>query len=196
MSEITLRPATPEDAPVMVDLVEIAGEGIPPFLWAGMAGPGQTARDVGLARARRSSGGFSYPNTTLAEMPGQPVGMVVAYPLAEPTDADRAEVAGLIPLLRPVGELELEAPGSLYVNILGVYDGWRSRGIGATLIAATADSARQRGLARLSVQVFSQNHRAVSFYQRQGFAFAADRPIVAHPCYPYDDRVLLMLKPV
>ena len=48
------------------------------------------------------------------------------------------------------------------------------------------------GCGQLSVQVFSQNHGAVRLYARNGFRTFDSRPLVAHPCYRYDDRVLLM----
>ncbi len=48
-----LRPATPDDAPILARLVDFAGEGMPTYIWAQMAEPGQSMWDVGAGRACR-----------------------------------------------------------------------------------------------------------------------------------------------
>jgi hypothetical protein len=47
------RRATIDDAPVLAELVNYAGEGMPLYLWGKMAQPGETAWDVGRRRAAR-----------------------------------------------------------------------------------------------------------------------------------------------
>jgi hypothetical protein len=59
------RPATPDDASPMAELVNIAGEGLPLYLWSKMASPGQDPWEVGRARAQRETGGFSYRTTVV-----------------------------------------------------------------------------------------------------------------------------------
>src|SRR6516162_7669352 len=46
-----VRPARIEDADVPAELVDYAGEGLPSYLWHKIAGPGETAQDVGRKRA-------------------------------------------------------------------------------------------------------------------------------------------------
>ena len=75
------RRAIPDDALAMAELVNMAGEGQPLYLWTNMAGDGQSPWDVGMERARRQSGGFSYRNKIVREESGKVVASLVGYPL-------------------------------------------------------------------------------------------------------------------
>lgn len=189
-----IRPASPTDASLMARLIEIAGAGIPSYLWSTMAEPGETPHQVGTRRASRDQGCFSYTNALMATADGEAVGMMLGYPLNPPTAADLAALDDLPPLFRPFIELEYEVPGSFYINALAVLLGWRDRGLGSLLLDASATRARKLGCRMLSVQAFSQNPGAVRLYQRHGFTVIDERPVVAHPCYPYDDRTLLLIR--
>ena len=48
----TLRPAQLADAPVLAELVNYAGEGMPLYLWEKRAADGQTGWDVGRLEDR------------------------------------------------------------------------------------------------------------------------------------------------
>ena len=192
-----IRPARPGDARVLAKLIDIAGEGIPHHLWSGMAGPGESPLDVGEARARRDGGGFSWRHAVVAETGGAVTGMMLGYPVAEPTTEDRSAGPGLPPVIRPFVELEHEAPGTYSVNALAVLPGRRGAGIGGRLMAAAEVQALAAGIARMSIQVFSQNTGAVQLYLRLGYVEAGSRPVLDHPCQPYyDDRVLLLVKDI
>jgi hypothetical protein len=51
--EKLVRPARIEDADVLADLVDYAGEGLPSYLWDKIAGPGETAREGASALHER-----------------------------------------------------------------------------------------------------------------------------------------------
>lgn len=192
-----IRPAAPADAPVLARLIDIAGEGIPNWLWSQSAAPGETALQVGEARARRETGGFSYRNAVVAEFKGEPVGMMLGYMIEPPTEDDLAAVAGLPEPIRPFVELEHESVGTFYVNALAVLPGRRGLGIGSRLMHAAEEAAAERGAEGLSIQVYSQNAGAVGLYERLGYRTVARRPVLLHPCQPYyDEDVLLMMKDV
>ena len=87
-----LRQATPADAAVLAELVNYAGEGMPLYLWERMAGPGETAWDVGRKRAARDTGSFSYRN---AATRCRPTGSSAATrPRSTPTRATPNASAG------------------------------------------------------------------------------------------------------
>ena len=65
--EKLVRPARIEDADVLAELVDYAGEGLPSYLWDKIAGPRETAQEVGRKRAARETGSFSYRNATMIE---------------------------------------------------------------------------------------------------------------------------------
>lgn len=194
---MVIRPASAADAPVLAKLIDIAGEGIPNWLWAGMASPGQSALEVGAERARRDSGGFSYRNALVAERDDGVVGMMLGYVIAAPSAAERAEVPSLPEPIRPFIELEHEAVGSFYVNALAVLPGRRGGGIGTKLLQAAEERARELNVGRMSVQVFEQNVEALQLYLRTGYEQSASRPVLLHPCQPYyDGEVLLLTKTI
>lgn len=196
-SAITIRPAEPSDARLLAKLIDIAGEGIPTWLWSITAEAGQTALDVGERRARRETGGFSYRNALVAARGKDAVGMVLGYRIEAPDDADRAAIVNLPLPIRPFVELEHASVGTFYVNALAVRPGLRGQGIGSRMLRAAEDRAGELGLAAMSVQVFSQNANAVRLYERTGYRIVTRRPVLLHPCQPYyDEDVVLMLKDI
>ncbi|MEO0911926.1 MAG: GNAT family N-acetyltransferase [Pseudomonadota bacterium] len=172
---LTLRPATKADAPALARLVDIAGEGIPRIVWAGMAEAGETIWDVGARRAAREEGAFSYRNATIVDVDGAPAASLVGYslsPFPEPVD-----LAGLPPMFRPLQELENRAPGTWYINILATFAEHRNRGLGARLIAEARSLARAAGCIQLSL-IMQDANPAERLYLREGFHPACRRPIV------------------
>lgn len=194
VSQVRMRCATVADARAVAQLIAIAGEGIATWLWSRQAKEGQDPLFVGTERAARPDATFSYRNAVLAERGGQVAGMMLGYRLEEPTAEDIAALDDLPSLLRPLVELEYRVPGSFYINALAVFDGYRDSGVGTRLLQAAASRATSLGCTRLSLQVFSQNRAAVRLYERNGFRTIDSRPVEPHPCHPYDDRVLLMLR--
>ncbi len=83
MLDPLLRPALIEDAPVLAELVNYAGAGLPLHLWSKMAAPGESAWEVGRRRATRPEGGFSYRNATVALHRGECAGCLIGYPLPD-----------------------------------------------------------------------------------------------------------------
>lgn len=192
--ETTIRPARASNAPDLAKLIDIAGEGIPTWLWAQSVEGGQTPLDVGEERARRETGGFSYTNALLAERDGQVLGMMLGYPIHDaPTDDPDALPAPIAPFV----ELEAQSAGTWYVNALAVYPAFQGAGIGAQLLAAAEELAREAGFSAMSIQVYGQNSGAVRLYERMGYERIAHAPVRLHPCQPYyTGDVLLLMKRV
>jgi RimJ/RimL family protein N-acetyltransferase len=53
---------------------------------------------------------------------------------------------------------------------MGVMPAWRGKGIGSRLIAATLQRARRAGFVRIELDVYTDNSRAVAFYEKFGFS--------------------------
>ena len=53
---------------------------------------------------------------------------------------------------------------------MGILPGFRGQGLGARLLAATVADTFDKGLARIQLEVFSTNTRAIELYRRAGFA--------------------------
>ncbi|MEP0518626.1 MAG: GNAT family N-acetyltransferase [Hyphomicrobiales bacterium] len=192
--EIQIRPAKREDAPKLARLIDIAGEGIPDWLWRSMAEPGQTALDVGTTRAERDSGGFSYTNAIVAEAEGTAIGMMLGYVVAAPEAEDVSSVGELPEVFRPFVQLEHLSIGSFYINALAVAPGLRGLGLGRLLLKSAERKAASLDVKCLSIQAFSQNQGAIRLYTNMGFARTDSRPVLSHPCQPYYDEDVWLLK--
>ncbi|WP_424968498.1 GNAT family N-acetyltransferase [Dinoroseobacter sp. S375] len=189
-----IRPAVPDDAPALAQLIDIAGEGIPNWLWTRACTEGQTPLEIGTERAKRPAGGFSYTNALVADADGAPLGMVLSYPITEPPEEDPEDLPAPI---APFVALEKHSVGTWYINALAVFEAARGTGLGTRLLHAAEGLAKARGLPAMSIQVYGQNTGAVRLYERMGYSFVASEPVRLHPSPPYyTGDVLLLKKPL
>ena len=185
------RPATKEDAGSLAELVNYAGDGLPLYLWQQMAGPGETAWDVGHRRAMREEGSFSYRNATIVESAGKCAGCLICYDIPDeprpiPNDTPRIFV--------PLEELERLAPGTFYINVMAVLPEFRRRGLGKSLLARAEKVAREHGKRAMSLIVVDTNQVARELYRRCGFIEQASRPIVKDGWQTEAQHLLLLVK--
>jgi len=174
--------------------MDIAGHGLPAYVWSLSAESDQEPIEVGTGRAAREDGNISYRNAVVAEEDGEVVAMLLAYRL--PEDPEHVNLDELPEVLRPLVELELLAPATFYVNGLAVLPAYRGRGLGSRLLEAADALAAEAGCDELSIQVFEQNQGALGLYERHGYRIVARRRAVPHPSYPYDGDVLLLTRKV
>ncbi len=215
------RAAQPGDATVLAHLINLAGEGLPMHLWRKAAGDdpafeGCTPFEVGVARARRAEGGFSYTKAVVIEAetpeslhavspsaaaaPAREVaGMLLGMRQAVPYDA--GEPSALPAPLRPLVALEAEAerlaaeagaPGTWYLNALAVLPPHQGRGLGGRLLAQAEVLARAGGARFVSLIVDCDNRVAEALYRSRGYREVARRPISPWPNGPTADWALLL----
>lgn len=170
-----LRQGTIDDADALAELINYAGEGLPLYLWGGMAEEGETAWDVGRRRARRNEGSFSYRNAVIAEVDEQPAACLIGYAVPdEPVPIGSDMPAMFVPLQ----QLENLAPGTWYINVLAARPEFRGRGLGTRLIQLAEEKAAEAGCLGLSIIVSDANRGARRLYERCGCAETATRPMV------------------
>ena len=160
------RRAIPEDAQAMAELVNMAGDGLPLYLWSKMAEPGEDAWEVGRRRARRDSGSFSYVNTVMLEQKGRPVACLIGYRLPDaPEPIDYEKMPAMF-----VGMQELEnlAPKTWYVNVVATYPELRGKGLGTSLLSLAEDIAIDTGAS-------GHEHHRRGFERRRPQALRANR---------------------
>jgi ribosomal protein S18 acetylase RimI-like enzyme len=166
------RRATRDDAAILADLVNLAGEGLPLHFWRQMASPGQDPWEIGRARqAAKAAEGKIF---VIDEGDG-PVAALTGYAIGadpEPPGADTP------PVIRPLAELEMLAPDSWYVNVLACLPSHRGRGLGGRLLDLADRIGRDAGLAGMSVIVADTNTGARRLYERKGYSETARRPCV------------------
>lgn len=186
------RRATLADAPAMAELVNMAGEGIPLYLWTRMAEAGQSPWEIGQERARRETGAFSYRNAIVREQDGEVIACLVGYAL-ETTSApvDYSEVP---PMFVPMQQLEDMVPGTWYVNVLATYPDHRGKGYGRGLLDIAEASATGLGLHGMSIIVADSNIGARRLYERQGYRECGSRPMVKEDWQSPGYRWVLLVK--
>lgn len=189
-----LRPARKSDASALAILVDIAGEGMPSYLWSRMREPGQTVFEVGRARAAREKGGFSYRNASVAEVGGEVASCLVDYRLDDPYDA--GDLNALPEIVRPLVQLEAKAPGSWYVNVLATFPEFRGQGIGARLLELAEERGRQQKANSASLIVASENGGAMRLYARSGYKEVVRARVVEFPGCAHGGDWVLMVKPI
>jgi ribosomal protein S18 acetylase RimI-like enzyme len=187
------RVATKADASALAVLVDIAGEGMPAYMWSTLAAPGQSVLELGRERACRDEGGFSYQNAVVAEIDGEVAGGLIGYRLDDPYDLE-GSLAETPDIVRPLVSLEAKAPGSWYVNVLATFPEFRRRGIGARLLAISAEKAREQGARSLSVIVGSWNDSAARLYGGAGYAATAREKAILFPGCPHHGDWVLMVR--
>ncbi len=193
MSELSaeFRRATTDDAADMVELVDMAGHGLPLYLWGKTARPGQSAWDVGRERARHGTGGFAYRNTVVREVEGKVVACLIGYALAEKPEPIDEDVP---PMLVPLLELENEVPGTWYINVLAVYPEFRGSGYGSELLGVAENLAKDARCSGMSLITSDANVGARRLYERHGFSEHSTRPIIKEDWEHSGNTWVLMLK--
>ena len=188
-----IRPATKRDALHMAALADIAGHGMPAWVWSQACEKDQSLIEVGRARAMREEGGFSYRNAEMLEHDGEIAGMLLGY--RQPDAMDAGDTSTIHEVFRALAELEAAAPGSWYVNILGVFPEYRGRGLGARLLRRAEDVGAATGTGRMSLIVDSGNDAARRLYERTGYREETRRPMVPFPGSTQSGDWVLMTKP-
>lgn len=186
------RQAVPADAMAMAELVNMAGEGMPLYLWTSMAGEGQSPWDVGVERAQRKTGGFSYRNTIVREESGKVIAALVGYPLEDdPAPVDYSDMPSMFV---PLQQLEDMVPGTWYVNVLATYPEFRGKGIGSQLLAIAEDIAAALAKRGLSIIVADTNLSARRLYERHGYLEIATREMVKESWAHTGNNWVLLVK--
>lgn len=179
---ITLDPpyrwATPQDAEAMARFVNMAGHGLPLYIWQQMADEAgdATAWEIGAQRAQRESGAFSYRNTVIRDVDGVASAVLIGYGL--PEEPDPARFDELPAMFVALQELEDLVPGTWYINVLATAESMRGKGLGQGLLAVAEDLARAGGCTGLSLIVMDSNTGARRLYQRNGYDEVAQKPMI------------------
>ncbi len=191
--DIEIRRGQPSDSGELAQLMNVAGEGIPAYIWSLMSASADDVMEFGARRVERPEGAFSFTNTRVAVVSGQLAGMLLGYRLPDPceigSDSDCPDV------VRPLVELEALAPGSWYINAVATSAAHRGKGIGTRLMELAESLAGHSGAAVLSLIVAEENAAAKSLYEKLGYETRARRAIIPFPGCPHGGDWILMTKP-
>jgi ribosomal protein S18 acetylase RimI-like enzyme len=184
----TLRPGRSDDAPLLAELINYAGEGLPLYFWSKTAGPDETAWDVGHRRAAREE---AYGNATIIEHNGNAAGCLIGYGIG----SSPAPIPSDMPaIFAPLHELQNLAPDTWYVNVLAIRPQFRRTGLGTRLLAHADEIASGRGHRALSIVVSDANRGARRLYERCGYREVATRAMVKEVWVNEGQNWVLLMK--
>lgn len=180
------RLATAADAPVLAELVNQAGEGLPLHFWRSSVGPDGDAWAFGRERqAKRAEAG----DVVALDEGACCVAAMTGYPVREPSPVDEVSE-----MFRPLQALENEAVGTWYLNILATLPAFRGRGYGNRLAGLAERIAREEGLGGVSLIVADRNEGARRLYERLGYREIGRRAIVKDGWVSSSTEWILLLK--
>lgn len=150
--------------------------------------PDEDVFDVGQRRYEQEDSVFSYKSCTVVTLNDAIMGMLVAFPIVEPS----TDTSDVDPVLVPYRKLE-EA-NSYYICDMSLFPEFRGQGIGSQLLALAEKQALEKGFNKLSLLVFEQNVGAKKLYDRAGFKEVAREPVIPNRLLQYTGDVILMVK--
>lgn len=191
-NKVVFRAATRADAHTIAKLFQIASEGVSDYVWSTIKEPEYASLSLlerGAQRYLREGVDFSYQNCDIAEIDGEPAGMLHAYVMGDEVGQAPADMD---PVLLPY--VELEEPKSLYISGLALFDEYRGSGVGTRLLDFAYKRARAEGMKKISLICFEDNAGAYRLYEREGFKERKRRTVVPHPLIHHAGDAVLMVR--
>lgn len=119
---------------------------------------------------------YSFCNTRIAEIDGNPVGALVAYDGARYA-ALRAKTFGLVQQTSGI-DLSRNAmetgSGEFYLDSMAILSDYRGIGIGKMLMRDRMDYALENGFQKVTLLVDKDKPRLQRYYESEGFAFGEE----------------------
>lgn len=168
-----IRNATADDAPLLVNVIDMASEGLIPAFWDEVAPDDMDGNAVGLAMVTAEDGEFSYHHGFVVEADGAVCGGMIGYPLPASPEPAGPEVPAVFV---PVKELENLVPCYWYINVVAIMPEHRGQGLGTALLKEAEVQARSSECPGLALVVADSNAAAIRAYERAGYTEKTRRP--------------------
>ena len=179
-TQLIERPARPDDALAAINLIYLPMGRLADYLFGN--DNSEKAKEALRKLFVREQNRFSYRFADVIELDGEVVALLLSYPaatlndLAIPTGKEMAEVLGAAGMARMIkrsaGFMRHKECQSdeYYVFTVAVSPDHQNNGVGKQLLAMAQRKAIEAQLGRISLGVTLNNHAAVRFYSRIGFA--------------------------
>ena len=170
MSNIAIRKATPDDAPVLRRVYEYASHGLSHYLWQ-QDYDGRQEFDAFVWERMRRKIADPKQHFAVAEVDGVPAGGILTHDINAPESLD-----GHNEIIRAFVVVENDLVGTRYVNALATFPAFRRLGIASRLLNHATVQAAEANRA-LSLSVCDENPDAIRTYHANGFSFIGARPM-------------------
>jgi uncharacterized protein (DUF952 family)/ribosomal protein S18 acetylase RimI-like enzyme len=180
---ITIRPARPEDASLAAELIHLSMGSDADWFFGQERG--HLTDEVISALYLRPGNRFGYNLVKIAEIDGQPAGLLLAYPASASFRLNLTTgwhllgifgLGGVVRMIRRIsryGLLTEARGGEFYVSNIAVVPTFQGRGIGSRLLVHADEMARVAHLRKGSLVVAMENETARRLYERHGYRIVA-----------------------
>ena len=190
--EIKYRPGQKKDCTKLVELVNIASDGVVEYLFHGLV-PGMTPVKVMAHNYKSDNYPHTYKSAIVATDKNDIVGMSLSYPSSYHKITD--EMRGFFAAERLEhfsAFYSSRVENTWFLDALCVIESHRRRGIGEQLISLTKEKAVENGYNSLSLIVFADNALAIPVYERTGFEIVKKVELQGNEFIKHEDGCLLM----
>ncbi len=194
MNNVKIRQADSTDGPVLAELTTLASDGMLDALLQGLV-PEATTQQMMTKLFKTDNDTYCWKNATVAEIKGEPAGMVLSYPAKEFKIKDDGKLSKeRISIMKPFEALSEK--NSFYISAVAVYPDFRGVGIGTKLLNHAGELAKKSGYDSISLHVFEENEEARKLYEKQGFEAKGKTPVSKHHMLNHSGNLLLMTKKI
>lgn len=170
-----LRPATILDCADIAILDDMAGRGLPLWLWQCAVERGDTdnALEWGRSTYTGDVGKAVWPEIIIGEVDNEVAGMVWAYKMTR----ERANKVLDEPIFKPIGALREQTIGTFYIDAIAVYKRFRGKGIARQLMKCAYEQAKDLPITLIAAD---DNTNAIGLYQSEKFTETARETFVPY----------------
>ncbi|MFF2875501.1 GNAT family N-acetyltransferase [Gottfriedia sp. NPDC057991] len=175
-----IRIAKKEDAKQIVPLIVQAIEDIV-FMLTGTTSYEQ-ATPILEYYVQSEQNRLSYHNCLVKEIEGKIVGVIIAYHSLELSVLDR-EMLEIISRNLNIQHVKVDKEADdedFYIDTLSVHPDYQGKGIGTELLEGLLSFAKNKGIARVSLNVDQDKPTARRLYEKVGFKYEKVRFIMNH----------------
>jgi ribosomal protein S18 acetylase RimI-like enzyme len=178
--EITIRQAQPADAtqvaPLIIDAIgDIAKRMTGETEW-------DKVQEELCVLFKREDNRHSHIYTYVAELDEKVAGILVLYAGADAPELDRNLSEWLTKKGAANSDVDAESlADELYIDTVCIDPSFRGKGIGTKLFQYAEEVAKQKNIAKLSLNVETQKEPAIRLYKRLGYDIVSPWTIIGEP---------------
>ncbi len=188
-----VRPARQADAPALAAIELLTAPEFATFLLEGLFEGQSVGATLAAIYAREGVDSFEW--SWIAEMDGETVGAMGAYPvsLVKPS-TDTGEASKRLAYYDPIRKAM--PADAFHIGRIGVLEPYRRQGIARALIDEAHTIAGKHGEQRITLFVWEDNQAARAFYQTLGFVERDRITLPPHPRATRHGTMILLEKPL